>query len=163
MLQESGTISLAPLPEMRGYMTSISKICFECGMPISIGIANCAHCGAKVGTVFDETAIAAPPKHQNQWAQVTRQMDENERIEKAQNHANSSVILGLSSFFPLLGLAMGIAAIVFGAMAVRSLKAYKVEDGMGSATAGFVIGTLGVVAQTCIIIYALKLFSGGNS
>jgi len=144
-------------------MTSISKICFECGMPISIGIANCAHCGAKVGTVFDETAIAAPPKRQNQWAQVTRQMDENERIEKAQNHANSSVILGLSSFFPLLGLAMGIAAIVFGAMAVRSLKAYKVEDGMGSATAGFVIGTLGVVAQTCIIIYAVKLISGGNS
>ena len=144
-------------------MTSLSKICFECGMPIAIGIANCAHCGAKVGTVFDETAIAATPKRQNPWSQVTRQMDENERIEKAQNHANSSVILGLSSFFPLLGLAMGIAAVVFGAMAVRSLKANKVEDGMGSATAGFVIGALGIVAQACIIIYALKLISGGNS
>ncbi len=162
MLQESGTISLAPLPEIRGYMTSISKVCFECGMPISIGIANCAHCGAKVGTVFDETAIAATPARQSQWSRVTRQMDENERIEKAQNHANSSVILGLSSFFPLLGLAMGIAAVVFGTMAVRSLKAHKVEDGMGSATAGFVIGALGIVAQACIIIYAMKLISGGN-
>ena len=128
-----------------------------------MGIANCAHCGAKVGTVFDETAIVATPKRQSQWAQVPRQMDENDRIEKAQNRANSSVILGLSSFFPLLGLAMGIAAVVFGAMAVRSLKAYKVEDGLGSATAGFVIGTLGIVAQACIIIYAMKLISGGNS
>ena len=162
MLQESGTISLAPLPEIRGYMTSLSKVCFECGMPISIGIANCAHCGAKVGTVFDETAIAAPPARQNQWSRITRQMDENERIEKAQNHANSSVILGLSSFFPLLGLAMGIAAVVFGTMAVRSLKAHKVEDGLGSATAGFVIGALGIVAQACIIIYAMKLISGGS-
>jgi hypothetical protein len=131
-------------------------------MPISIGIANCAHCGAKVGTVFDETAIAAPPARQNQWSRITRQMDENERIEKAQNHANSSVILGLSSFFPLLGLAMGIAAVVFGTMAVRSLKAHKVEDGLGSATAGFVIGALGIVAQACIIIYAMKLISGGS-
>ena len=132
-------------------------------MPISIGIANCAHCGAKVGTVFDETAVAAPPARQNQWSRITRQMDENERIEKAQNHANSSVILGLSSFFPLLGLAMGIAAVVFGTMAVRSLKAHKVEDGLGSATAGFVIGALGIVAQACIIIYAMKLISGGKS
>jgi len=131
-------------------------------MPISIGIANCAHCGAKVGTVFDETAIAAPPARPSQWSRITRQMDENERIEKAQNHANSSVILGLSSFFPLLGLAMGIAAVVFGTMAVRSLKAHKVEDGMGSATAGFVIGALGIVAQACIIIYAMKLISGGS-
>ncbi|MGA9769432.1 MAG: DUF4190 domain-containing protein [Blastocatellia bacterium] len=132
-------------------------------MPISVGIANCSHCGAKVGTLFDETNIAATAARKNPWAQVPRQMDENEKIEKAQNHANSSVILGLSSFFPLFGLALGIAAVVFGTMAVRSLKAHKVEDGLGSATAGFIIGALGIVAQACIIIYALKLISSGSS
>ena len=42
-------------------MTSLSKVCFECGMPISLGVANCSDCGAKVGTVFDETAIAEAP------------------------------------------------------------------------------------------------------
>lgn len=141
-------------------MKTLSKICFECGMPISVGIANCAHCGAKVGTVFDETAIPVAPARQSQWARIPRIMDENEKIEKAQNRANSSVILGLSSFFPLLGLVLGIAAIVLGTIAVRSLKELKIEDGLGSATAGFVIGALGIVAQACLIIYAMKFVSG---
>lgn len=141
-------------------MNTLSKICSDCGMPISVGIANCAHCGAKVGTVFDETAIPVAPARQSQFARVQRQMDESEKIEKAQNKANTSVILGLASFFPLLGLALGVAAIVFGTMAVRSLKEFKIEDGLGSATAGFVIGALGIVAQACLILYAMKFVSG---
>ena len=87
-------------------------------------------------------------------------MDENEVIEKAQNKANTSVILGLASFFPLLGLALGIAAIVFGTLAVRSLIVLKIEDGLCSATAGFIIGALGIVAQACLILYAMKFVSG---
>jgi hypothetical protein len=162
MLQEPGTISLAPPLEIRGYMTSLSKVCFECGMPISLGIASCSHCGAKVGTVFDETALPEPPVRKGPWSRIAQQMDENESIEKAQNRANSSVILGLTSFFPLFGLIMGIAAIVCGTMAVRSLKELNVEDGKGSATAGFVIGALGIIAQACIILYTMKLVSGGK-
>ena len=144
-------------------MSSVSKVCFECGMPIAIGIANCSYCGAKVGTVFDEKAIPSMPAHQNRWAKVPKLMDENQRIEKAQDRANNSVIFGLSSFFPLLGLALGITAVLYGTMAVRTLKAHNIEDGRGSATAGFVIGSLGLIAQACIILYAMKLISGGKS
>jgi uncharacterized protein DUF4190 len=144
-------------------MASVGKICFECGMPIAVGIANCAHCGAKVGTLFDETAAPAAVSNQKRWAKAPKHMDENQKIEKAQDRANSSVVLGLTSFVPLFGLALGIAAVVYGTMSVRALKTHNIEDGRGSATAGFVIGSLGIIAQACLIIYAMKLVSVGKS
>lgn len=140
-------------------MASISKVCFECGMPISIGIANCLHCGAKVGTLFDESATAPAVAQQNRWAKVPKLMDDHQRIEKAQDQANRSVIMGLTSFFPLLGLVLGIVAVVYGALATRTLKRHNIEDGRGSATAGLVIGALGIIAQTCISIYVMRLLS----
>lgn len=141
-------------------MASVSKVCFECGMPIAIGIANCMHCGAKVGTLFDETAVPAAVAQQNRWSKVPKQMDDNQRVEKAQDRANSSVIMGLVSFFPFLGLALAIAAVVFGGLASRTLKAHNVEEGRGSATAGLVIGSLGIIAQACLVIYVVKIISG---
>lgn len=140
-------------------MASVSKICIECGMPITIGISNCAHCGAKVGTLFDETAGSAIPARNNPWSKVAKQIDLNQKIEKAQDRANASVILGLLSFIPLIGLPMGFIAVASASISARTLKEHSIEDGRGSAAAGLIIGFLGLVAQACIIIVAMKLTS----
>jgi len=49
-----------------------------------------------------------------------------------------------------------VAAIVLGVMASRTLKAENVEDGRGSATAGLIIGVLGMIAQGGYVVYVFK-------
>ncbi|HEY0385210.1 MAG TPA: hypothetical protein VGC64_04330 [Pyrinomonadaceae bacterium] len=140
-------------------MTTASKACFECGMPLIFGVAQCSYCGAKTGTIFDETVPVALPDKWKNLRNLPRKMDEATKTEKAQDRANNSLILALSSFFPLFGIALGLAAILFGAFSLRTLKEMNIEEGCGSATAGLVIGGLGLVAQGCLIIYALNLLS----
>lgn len=128
-------------------------------MPLVFGVAQCGYCGARAGTVFDESAPVAPPVSANRWKNVPKQMDDQTRIEKAQDRANNALILALASFFPLFGIALGVAAIIFAVFSMRTLRDMNVEDGRGSATAGIVIGGLGLVAQICLITYAMKLLS----
>lgn len=125
-------------------------------MPLAMGLAQCAHCGAQVGTLFDEKAIQGAPAKQKR-AKPAHHMDDKQRIEKAQDRANNSSVLALSSFFPLLGLVMGFAAVILGIKSARALKAYNVEDGLGSAMAGYTIGAIGIIAQVCLIIYGFKI------
>jgi hypothetical protein len=125
-------------------------------MPLAMGLAQCAHCGAQVGTLFDEKSIQGVPPKQKR-AKPTHHMDDKQRIEKAQDRANNSSVLALSSFFPLLGLIMGFAAVFLGIKSARTLKAYNVEDGLGSAMAGYTIGAIGIIAQVCLIIYGFKI------
>jgi hypothetical protein len=126
-------------------------------MPLAMGLAQCSHCGAQVGTLFDEKAIPGGPAKQKRVKAAAHHMDDKQRIEKAQDRANNSSVLALSSFFPLLGLVMGVAAVFLGIKSARMLKAYNVEDGRGSAMAGYTIGTIGIIAQVCLIIYGFKI------
>lgn len=128
-------------------------------MPLIFGVAQCSHCGAKIGTVFDESVPVALPDKWKTLRNLPKKMDEATKVEKAQDRANNSLILALSSFFPLFGIALGIGAILFGAFSMRTLREMNVEDGRGSAIAGLVIGSLGLVAQGCLIAYAMKLLS----
>lgn len=138
-------------------MTSLKKSCHECGMPLSVGVATCSYCGAKVGTLFSEADAAAVVTKGKRQAGINEHVAYHDRIVKAQDRANNSVILALASFFcPGLGFVMGVAAIVLGAMAVRTLKADNVEDGRGSAAAGLIIGVLGLIAQGGYVVYVLK-------
>ena len=140
-------------------MATASKACFDCGMPLVFGVAQCNYCGAKTGTVFDENAPVALPTKYSRLKTLPKQMDDQTRMEKAQDRANNAVILALSSFFPLFGIALGVAAILYGTFSMRTLKEMNVEDGRGSAMAGLVIGGLGMIAQGCLITYAMKLLS----
>jgi hypothetical protein len=128
-------------------------------MPLAIGLAQCSHCGAQVGTLFDEKAAPRVPAKQKQVKKLTYQMDDKQRIEQAQDRANNSSVLALSSFFPLLGLVMGLAAVFLGLKSARTLKEFNVEDGRGSAMAGYTIGAIGIIAQICLIIYGFKIIS----
>jgi uncharacterized Zn finger protein (UPF0148 family) len=138
-------------------MSLLTKACHDCGMPLAAGRSHCAHCGATVGTLFSEAAAPTPSAKQKRHREATSHADFHYKIEKAQERANNSVILALSSFVcPFLGFFLGVAAIVLGAMASRSLKAHNVEDGQGSALAGLIIGVLGLIAQAAYVAYVVK-------
>ncbi|HSE37834.1 MAG TPA: DUF4190 domain-containing protein, partial [Blastocatellia bacterium] len=135
---------------------SLKKTCQECGMPLSVGVANCSYCGATVGTLFSEAsvpAVAVKSKRRNVFNEQASYYD---RIENAKERANKSVILALTGFFPFIGFFMGVAAIVLGALASKTLKAENVEDGRGSATAGLIIGALALIAQGGYVVYVMK-------
>jgi hypothetical protein len=125
-------------------------------MPLSMGVANCSNCGATVGTLFSETGAPAVGARGRRSSEINESINFYDRVEKAKEWANNSLILGLASFFPLVGFFTGVAAIVLGLMAVRTLKAHNVEDGRGSATAGLVIGLLGLIAQIGYVLYVIK-------
>lgn len=128
-------------------------------MPLVFGVAQCSHCGAKTGTLFDETAHVELPDRWKGLRNLPKKMDEQTRVEKAQDRANNSLILGLTSFFPLIGLGLGLGAILCGVFSMKALREMNIEEGRGSATAGLVIGGLGLVAQGCLIAYVLNLMS----
>jgi hypothetical protein len=126
-------------------------------MPLDVGVSHCKHCGATVGTLFSEAAAPTVSTKQKRHREATSHADLHYKIEKAQERANNSVILALSSFFcPGIGFFLGTAAIILGAMAGRSLKAHNVEDGQGSALAGLIIGVLGLIAQAAYVAYVVK-------
>lgn len=126
-------------------------------MPLGPGVANCAHCGASVGTLFSETAAPVVATKRKRGSKMGAQIDRHQRVETAQERANNSVILALASFFcPGIGFFMGVAAIVLSVLASRTLKADNVEDGQGSATAGLIIGVLGLIAQGGYVVYVIK-------
>src|SRR6185295_15251047 len=115
-------------------LSSIKKVCHECGMPLSLGVAVCGSCGTQVGTVFSETAPPAPPKKKGMRRRATDAEDHYHQIDKAQERANNAVILALASFFcPGIGFIMCVAAIVMSVLALRTLKRNFIEDGRGSA------------------------------
>jgi hypothetical protein len=125
-------------------------------MPLSVGVATCSYCGATVGTLFSETnaqPIAVKGKGRTGFNDQANYFD---RIENAKERANKSVILGLTGFFPFVGFFMGVAAIVLGGLASKTLKAENVEDGRGSAAAGLIIGVLALIAQGGYIVYVMK-------
>lgn len=127
-------------------------------MPLNVGVSNCAHCGASVGTLFSEGAPPAVIKGKRRSrSPIGEQASYHDRVEKAQERANNSVILALASFFcPGIGFFMGVTAITQGLLAYRTLKADNVEDGRGSATAGLIIGVLGLIAQGGYVLYVIK-------
>ncbi len=138
-------------------MSSLKKACPECGMPLSVGVASCSSCGATVGTLFSESEAPRVSARGQLHRAISEHVDYHHRIEKAKERANNSVILALASFFcPGVGFLMGISAIILSVMAARTLKAENVEDGRGSATAGLVIGVLGLIAQAGYAVYVIK-------
>jgi len=125
-------------------------------MPLSMGVANCSNCGATVGTLFSETSAPVVSAKGKRRINVNEHIDYYDKVEKAKERANNSVILALASFFPAIGFITSVAAIVLAILAARALKAYNVEDGRGSATAGLIIGVLGFIAQGGYVVYVIK-------
>lgn len=124
-------------------------------MPLSVGVASCNNCGTTVGTLFSPSD-PLPPGKSKRFGAINQNIDFYGKVEKAKERANNSLICALTSFFPLIGCITGIAAIVLSTLATRALKANNIEDGRGSATAGLIIGVLGLIAQGGYIVYVIR-------
>ena len=139
-------------------MSSLHKSCPECGAPLDLGVACCSHCGGQVGTLFSETAPVAVAAGSKQRSKISATVDYYDRIEKAKDHGNNSLLLSLFSFIcPGIGSIFAIAAILLGSKAISTLKTYNIEDGRGPATAGVVIGAIALVAQIYTLWYFIKI------
>lgn len=125
-------------------------------MPLSMGLANCLHCGATVGTLFSEASAPVVNAKGKRRINVNEHIDYYDKVETAKERANNSLILALASFFPGIGFITSVAAVALSVMATRGLKAANVEDGRGSATAGLIIGVLGFIAQGGYVVYVIK-------
>jgi hypothetical protein len=125
-------------------------------MPLTVGVAVCSYCKATVGTLFSETAVPVGPTKSKRHGNINAESAFYDRIEKAKDRANKSVVLALTGFFPFIGFFMVVAALVLAVMATKALKADNIEDGRGSATAGLIIGLLGVIAQGGYVVYVIK-------
>ncbi|HWC77522.1 MAG TPA: DUF4190 domain-containing protein [Blastocatellia bacterium] len=137
-------------------MSSLSKVCSECGLGLEPGLAHCPHCGAQVGTLFSEAA-PLPPSVKRTRRALSPQVFADQKVDKAKDKGNNALILALVSFFcPILGLAMGVAAIFLGASALSTFKEYNIEEGRGLALAGVVIGIIGLIAQFSYILYFMR-------
>jgi hypothetical protein len=131
------------------------KFCATCGGPINFALANCPHCGARVGTVFSEKVqpVETPPK-KRRAAQTASPVLE---FDKAKSRANNSLILSLGSFIcPGLGFVLAAAAVFMGLSARKVFVQSNIEEGRGTATAGIVVGSISLIAQISYIIYFLK-------
>jgi uncharacterized protein DUF4190 len=127
-------------------------------MRLDMGLANCPRCGTQIGTLFSEANVVPEDTRARLRKNLNRQISLYEKLEKAQERANNALILALASFFcPGLGFIMGTASIVIGTRATRVLRENNIEEGRGSATAGVVIGFLGIVAQVCYVLYVMKM------
>jgi uncharacterized Zn finger protein (UPF0148 family) len=134
------------------------NICNSCGVKIEVGRAICPVCGARAGTVFSKAVPVPPASKTAHRRQPNERHSVQDDIEKARERANHSVILSLLGLAPVLGFFLAPFSIYLALGAVRTLKSYQVEDGRGVATAGIVIGALGVIAQIsyCLLFVTSK-------
>lgn len=139
-------------------MSSVSKVCQDCGLPLEMGLANCLHCGAQVGTLFSEKDALPEISRARTRQQIAAQVEYHQQIDTARERANSSLVLALASFFiPLLGAVMALVSLFWSSLALRTLKANNLEEGRGPATAAVVIGSLAMIAQFCYVVYFVKM------
>lgn len=136
------------------------NLCNSCGVKIEVGRAICPVCGARAGTLFSKAVPVPPTSKTGHRRQTNEPPSAQDNIEKARERANHSVILSLLGLAPVLGFFLAPFSIYLALGAVQTLKSYHVEDGRGVATAGIVIGILGVIAQ---ISYCLLLLNAKQS
>ncbi len=63
--------------------------------------------------------------------------------------ATASLVLGITSFIPLVGLLLGLLAIIFGIVAKSKIKK-GLYSGKGFSTAGIILGILGIIVTVSL-------------
>jgi hypothetical protein len=111
-----------------------------------------------VGTLFSENVPVAVAPRAKYRSRISATVEYYDKLEKAKEHANNSLVLALFSFVcPGLGAIFAITAILLGSTAISTLKTHNEEDGRGPAIAGVVIGAIGLVAQIYLLWYYIKV------
>lgn len=117
--------------------------CRNCGSKISEEAAYCPNCGARCAK--EDPSVQQQPV-----------------VAKTEPMAIAALIMGLLTIFSYYGgVLTGILAIVFAKSAKRKIEASKgLLDGTGMATAGQVIGTIGLIFWGVILFLAIIVACG---
>jgi predicted acyltransferase len=120
----------------------VTRYCSNCGAELSEGAAFCPSCGSPVpGTVRVSATVGTG---------------------QTNGRAIASLVCGIGGLV-LLPVVLSVLALVFGYQARRELRERPGEGGGGLATAGVVLGWIGVVWGGLIVLfYILAVASLSN-
>ena len=108
--------------------------CTRCGSALPPGAVYCPACGARAGGVATTAAAA---------------------VDRTHGKAIASLVLGIAGFV-VLPVVCSVLAIILGTSARRELAADPSQGGHGLATAGIVLGWVGVgLAVLAVVVFAL--------
>lgn len=121
-----------------GVLTQGRKFCGQCGSAMALSAAACPHCGTQqTAEAFSAARAAAQPAP---------------AASKSNGLAIASLVLGIL----WLGWLGSVLAVIFGHVAHKQISdAEGRQSGKGMATAGLVLGYIGIA--TLVILFALGL------
>lgn len=145
-------------------------ICPKCGYHIVDGAVECPYCK----TPLTEKGDTVPPPPQPQRWQNSQQKPYAPPVQgyyvypvqptrRMNNNAVISLVLGVSSFMGLImcsivGIALGIIAILLGIKAKKEIEMDPSQDGMEMATVGIITGVLSLILSILLFLFFLMSF-----
>lgn len=116
----------------------MTRYCSNCGAELSDGAAFCASCGSPVpGTVRVSATVGTG---------------------QTNGKAIASLVCGIGGLV-LLPVVLSVLALVFGYRARREMRERPGDGGWGLATAGVVLGWVGVVWGALIVVFYLLVIT----
>jgi hypothetical protein len=129
--------------------SAASRPCPKCGASNCATDASCLSCGAPLTAPLPPRVPPPPPP----IAPPASAGSGLEAIIPTRNpHALAAYYLGLFSLIPILGLPMGIAALVLGIKGARFARAYPGVHGTTHAWVGIICGGFWALVNVFIVI-----------
>ncbi len=119
--------------------TILHSTCPNCGHKLSVPSNFCSKCGSPLAKHIEQPGQIPDPSYSG-------------IIPYKNTHALLSYYFGLFSFFPLLGILLGIASIVLGFIGLKNAKLNPGVKGKVHAIVGIIFAFLFIIVHVVIFI-----------